>query len=158
MKCEKTVLWKIHGHCHQPCKLYYVIASRTNLLIGWTRILSCLVKKWWHTYPSRAPEFTPVFSGIRVTRSLVLYVCFVERCLSFCPFSFGHCVVCFFCDVWILIAPLISSNSSYYWSITVLHLFVCHVFSNITNMTLQSIIYILTKTSRCHRLSAILVK
>ena len=33
------------------------------------------------------------FSGARVTRSLVLYVCFVDRCLSFCAFSFGHCVV-----------------------------------------------------------------
>ena len=33
-------------------------------------------------------------SGVRVTRSLVLYVCFVDRCLSFCTFSFGHCVVC----------------------------------------------------------------
>ena len=38
--------------------------------------------------------FTSVFSGVRVTRSLVLYVCFVYRCLSFCTFSFGHCVVC----------------------------------------------------------------
>jgi hypothetical protein len=28
----------------------------------------------------------PVFSGVRVTRSLVLYVCFVERCLSACTF------------------------------------------------------------------------
>ena len=37
----------------------------------------------------------PVISGVRVTRSLVLYVCFVNRCLSFCTFSFGHCVVCF---------------------------------------------------------------
>jgi hypothetical protein len=36
----------------------------------------------------------PVFSGVRVTRSLVLYVCFVDRCLSFCTFSFCHCVVC----------------------------------------------------------------
>ena len=36
----------------------------------------------------------PVFSGVRVTRSLVLYVCFVDRCLSCCTFSFGHCVVC----------------------------------------------------------------
>jgi hypothetical protein len=27
-------------------------------------------------------------------RSLVLYVCFVDRCLSFCTFSYGHCVVC----------------------------------------------------------------
>jgi hypothetical protein len=37
---------------------------------------------------------TPVLSGVRVTRSLVSYVCFVDRCLSFCTFSFGHCVVC----------------------------------------------------------------
>ena len=32
----------------------------------------------------------PVFSRVRVTWSLVLYVCFVDRCLSFCTFSFGH--------------------------------------------------------------------
>ena len=37
---------------------------------------------------------SPVFNGVRVTRSLVLYVCFVDRCLSFCTFSFDHCVVC----------------------------------------------------------------
>jgi hypothetical protein len=36
-------------------------------------------------HPSGAPEFTPVFSGVRVTRSLVLCVCFVDRCLSFVP-------------------------------------------------------------------------
>ena len=36
----------------------------------------------------------PVVSGVRVTRCLVLCVCFVDRCLSFCPFSFVHCVVC----------------------------------------------------------------
>jgi hypothetical protein len=36
----------------------------------------------------------PVFSGVRVTRSLVLCVCFVDRFLFFCIFSFGHCVVC----------------------------------------------------------------
>jgi hypothetical protein len=35
-----------------------------------------------------------LFSGVRVTWSLVLYVCFVYRCLSFCTFSFGHCGVC----------------------------------------------------------------
>ena len=35
----------------------------------------------------------PIISGVRVTRSLVLYVCFVDRCLSFCTFPFGHCVV-----------------------------------------------------------------
>jgi hypothetical protein len=36
----------------------------------------------------------PGFSGVPVTRSAVLYVCFVDRCLSFCTFSFGHYVVC----------------------------------------------------------------
>ena len=37
----------------------------------------------------------PVFRGVRVTRSFVLCVCFVDRCfLFFCTFSFGHCVVC----------------------------------------------------------------
>ena len=40
------------------------------------------------------PSSPPVFSGVRINRSLVLYVCFVDRCLSFCTFSFGHCVVC----------------------------------------------------------------
>ena len=40
-----------------------------------------------HLSPSRA------FSGVRVTPSLLLCVCFVDRCLSFCPSSFGHCVV-----------------------------------------------------------------
>ena len=28
----------------------------------------------------------PLFTGVRVTRSLVLYVCFADRCLSFCTF------------------------------------------------------------------------
>jgi hypothetical protein len=36
----------------------------------------------------------PVLCGVRFTRPLVLCVCFVDRCLSFRTFSFGHCVVC----------------------------------------------------------------
>jgi hypothetical protein len=39
-------------------------------------------------------ELSTTLSGVRVTRSLVICVCFVDRCLSFCTFSFGHCVVC----------------------------------------------------------------
>ena len=42
-------------------------------------------------YPSGAPEF---ISGFRVTRSLVLCVCFLDRCLYFCAFSFDQFVVC----------------------------------------------------------------
>ena len=59
-------------------------------------------------YPSGAPEFTPGFIGVRFTRSLVLHICFVDRCLSF----WSLCCLFFF-DLWILINPLVSSNSSY---------------------------------------------
>ena len=54
----------------------------------------------------------PGFCEVRVTRSLVLCVCFVDRCLSFCPFSFGHCIVCpsSICGFWLSL--LVSSNSS----------------------------------------------
>ena len=40
-------------------------------------------------YPSGAPAFTLIFSGVHVTRSLVVCVCFVDRCLSFCAFFFA---------------------------------------------------------------------
>jgi len=40
------------------------------------------------------PKEATVFSWVHVTRSLALCVCFVSRCLSFCPVSFDHCVVC----------------------------------------------------------------
>jgi hypothetical protein len=39
-------------------------------------------------------DFYCVVSVVRVTRSLVLCVWCVDRCLSFCPFSLGHYVVC----------------------------------------------------------------
>ena len=60
-------------------------------------------------YHSGAPEFTTGFSGVRVTQSLVLCVHFVDRYLSF--FFWPLCCLFFF-DIWILIAPLVSSNSS----------------------------------------------
>jgi hypothetical protein len=56
-------------------------------------------------YPSGAPEFTPGFHGVRVTLSLVLWVCFVDRCLSFCSFTFGHIIVLF--------VPLRCTDSDY---------------------------------------------
>ena len=53
----------------------------------------------WYIVSSVVIALSP-FSGVRVTRSLVLCVCFVYRCLSFCPLSFGHYV---------------ASPSSIYW-------------------------------------------
>jgi hypothetical protein len=54
----------------------------------------------------------PVFSGVRVTRSLVLCLCFEDRRLFFCLFSFWP-LCCLSFDIWILITSLVSSNSSY---------------------------------------------
>ena len=55
------------------------------------------------------PSLPPVFSGVRVTRSLVYCVCFVDRCLSF---LFWSLCCLFFFEIRILIASLVSSNSS----------------------------------------------
>ena len=60
----------------------------------------------------------PVFNGVHVTRSLILFVCFVDRCLSLCTFSFGHCVVCpssiygFWLPLWYLQTLLVTSGKS----------------------------------------------
>ena len=56
------------------------------------------------------PGQPPVISGVSATRSLVLCRCFVDRCLSFCTFSSGHCSVCSSLIYGrILITPLVSS-------------------------------------------------
>jgi hypothetical protein len=58
-------------------------------------------------YPSGTPGSPPAFSVVRVTRSLVLFVCFVDRCLSFWP------LCCLFFELRILITPLVPSNFSW---------------------------------------------
>ena len=37
---------------------------------------------------------SPVFSGVRVPRSLVFCVVLCRSVLPFCPFSFGNCILC----------------------------------------------------------------
>ena len=37
---------------------------------------------------------------------------FFYHCLSFCPFSFGHCVICPSSELRLPIVPLVSSNFS----------------------------------------------
>ena len=73
-----------------PCNLN-LISTFLYYMIGLIRRVP-LVEQEVLTHPEHMSSL-PVFSGVRATRSLVLYVCFVDRCLSFCPFSFGHCVV-----------------------------------------------------------------
>jgi hypothetical protein len=54
--------------------------------------------------------------GVRFTRFLALCVCFVDRCLYFCPFSFGHCVVFsswihgFWLPLWYLLAIVLCTK------------------------------------------------
>ena len=57
------------------------------------------------------PSSPPPFSEDRVTRSFVLYVYFVDRCLSVCAFLLQlRCL--FFFDVQIVIISIVSSSSS----------------------------------------------
>jgi hypothetical protein len=80
-----------------------------------------LVEQQLLTLPEEHLRSSPDFSGVRVTRSSVLYVCFIERCLSFCTFSFAHCVVCssssstdgFWFPLWYLQTLLININYSF---------------------------------------------
>ena len=58
---------------------------------------------------------SPVFSGVRFTRSLAWCVCFVDRYVSLCPF-FLWPLCCLSFDLRILITLSVSSNSSYHES------------------------------------------
>jgi hypothetical protein len=58
-------------------------------------------------------NMTGAASGVRVTRSLVLCVCFVDRSLIFCIFFFWPLCCLSFFDLLLLVTPLVSSNYSY---------------------------------------------
>ena len=68
-------------------------------------------------YPPEHMSSIPVFSWVRVTRSLVLCACFVDRCLFFCTFSFGHCVICSssICGFWLPLWYLETLQCSLIW-------------------------------------------
>ena len=98
-------------HCHD---FYRTSRSflHSRLLTGFVTRLTRrvpLVEQELLTLPEHLSS-PQIYSGVRVTRSLVLYVCFVDSCLSFCTFSFDHCVVCsssiyvFWLPLWYLLA------------------------------------------------------
>ena len=74
-----------------------------NIIKTLTSNLVCMTRFWnikfgWsiiniYTLPDHLSSL-PVFSGVCVTRSLVLCVCLVDHCWYFCPFIFDHGVVC----------------------------------------------------------------
>jgi hypothetical protein len=68
------------------------------------------------TFQQHLPDDT-IFQSLWFLSGFPCFVCFVDRCLSSCAFSFGHCVVCsssiygFWLPLWYLQALLISSYS-----------------------------------------------
>ena len=72
-----------------------------------------LVEQELFTLPVH-PSLPPVFSGVRVTRSLVLQcICIFCRSLFVLLSFFFWPLCCLFFDIRILITPLVSSNSSW---------------------------------------------
>ena len=86
--CSNIIEIKYHRWIISPVLQGFV--PRILLVAHLTRLTRwvSLVEQELLTLPEH-PSSPPVFSRVRVTRSLVLYVCFVDRCLSFCTFTFG---------------------------------------------------------------------
>jgi len=80
---SSSMFWLIHHAYNVDCFCYQICINQKSVTLAY--FLLTLLEYL---------RSSPVFSGGFVTRSLVLCVCFVFRCLSFCPFSLGHCVVC----------------------------------------------------------------
>ena len=88
---KDTMIYKYFGFRRETINVHFTVFGFTRLGLDITIYLTSGAGTAYH---SGATEFTPSFSGVRVTRTLLLYVCFVDRCLSSCTFSFRHCVVC----------------------------------------------------------------
>ena len=117
--CLGWSLWNIcvtNDHGYVPL---VVSTSRSFphswLITGFVAILTRrmpLVEHELLTLPENMSS-PPVFSWFRVTRSLVLCVYFVDRCLSFRTFLFWSLCYLFFFDIRIMITLLVSANTSY---------------------------------------------
>ena len=96
--------WPFWNICVTNDHAYVPIVVNTSRSFPHSRLITGFVTRLPRRVPlveqelPTLPEYlssSPVCSEVRVIRSLVLYVCFVDRYLSFWPFPFGHCVVCF---------------------------------------------------------------
>ena len=88
------------SHDVRICSVFYLLLIKTYvneadmfLITSRSSLRKSIITSQLLTRPEHLSSH-PVFSGDRVTRYLVLCVCFVDRCLFFCSFSFGHCIVC----------------------------------------------------------------
>ena len=106
MGCNWCLKNNSHSYIPSSWKLFYLVFISYPFI--YSRRLP-IVEQDMPTLPEHLIS-PPVFSGVRVTRYLVLCVCFVDRCLSFCICSFVHCVV-YTSSIYILV----SSSSSCTW-------------------------------------------
>jgi len=109
-------LWNIKWpRICSTCKHFPVLSSfmTYHRVCTYINTMDALVEQELLTLPVHLSS-PPVLCGVRVTRSLISYVCFVDRCLSLCTFSFDHCVVCSSSIYRFLLPPLVSSNCSSY--------------------------------------------
>jgi hypothetical protein len=104
---------------HKTCIHYWTMLVSVTMIgqYGQTSMkIYVLIVETIHLYSLHEGKRDQSFSGVRVTRSLVWCVCFVDRCLSICTFSFGHCVVCsssiygFWLPLWYLQTLLTNSE------------------------------------------------
>jgi hypothetical protein len=77
-----------HFQVLSSCMMYHRVFSYINTTVS-------LEEQELPTLPEDLSS-PPVFITVRVTWSLVLYLCCVDRCSSFCTFSFDHFAVCSF--------------------------------------------------------------
>jgi hypothetical protein len=85
-----VVLW-----CMIDYSLYFIFSGMNHVLKKWYINIHDITKISLNYILPEHLSSPLVCNGIRVIRSLVLCVCFVDRCLFFCPFSFGHCGLLF---------------------------------------------------------------
>ena len=111
--------WTVWNICVTNDHGYVPLAVSTSRSFPHSRLIAGFVTRLTrrvplveqNCLPFRSTRVHPRFFGVRVTRSLDLYVCFVDRCLSFCTFFWPlYCL--FFFDIRFLIAPLVSLNFS----------------------------------------------
>ena len=106
--CSHIKLWQYTHHFRHCVQMNTLYSYDSKWLPYSTYGLLTLVEQELPTLPDHLSS-PPIFSWIRVTRSLVLCVCFVDPCQSYCPFFFWPLCCLSLYDLQILITP---SNSS----------------------------------------------
>ena len=107
--------WPLWNICVTNDHGYLPLVVSTSWSFPQSWLITGFVDRWTWRVPLVEQELltlrsTWVFSEVRVTRSLVLCVCFIDRCLSFFHNSLVHCIVCSL-SIYIFWLPVLVSSS-----------------------------------------------